>query len=96
MLHENRRALDNNVSETIRMIDAKKAEFEFAEEQLGSNIEYIDLEAREYFYEGASTAKLKCTTSFNHHRERMWRINSKLMRGECPCYTFAEDWDHII
>ena len=88
--------IDNNISETVRIIDAKKAEYDYVLSRLGSKIEYVDLEAKNFFYEGVSSFKLKCITGFNHYRRRNKIINDELTKNECPRCSCTEDWHHVI
>jgi len=80
------KCINNNISETIYI-----AEYDYTLNKLGSDIEYIDLEARDYFYEGVLLSKLKCITGFNYHGKRNKIINDGLIKNECPRCSFAED-----
>ena len=48
--------------------------------QFGSDVSYIDLEARNTFHKGALIAKLKCIASFNHHGNRSYMINKVMVK----------------
>ena len=87
----NNKILDNTVTSAIRQTDAVTYEIQYASNQLGSKIEYIDIEARNTFNEGASVAKLKCISEFNHHEIWNFIINKDLTKIECPRYIQVED-----
>ena len=53
------------------------------ENQLRRKIEYVNIEARNTFYEGVSAAKLKYIAGFNHHRTQNFIINKGLTKKEC-------------
>jgi len=42
-------------------------ELRYTMNQLGSKVEYVDIEARNIFHKGALTAKLKCIVGFNYY-----------------------------
>ena len=42
-----------------------KSKYEYTRSQLGSDLEYDDLEAKEVFYKGSSSSKLKYMLRFN-------------------------------
>jgi len=71
MLVQNNQTIDNNILETIRSIDTEAIEREYAKDQLGSSVEYINLDAQACFNKRVSVSKLKCMTGFNYHGERM-------------------------
>ena len=66
LIHNNK-ITDNMIIKVVRIIDVKNAELQYTKSQLGSNVEYVDINARNTFGEGASTSKLKCISGFNHH-----------------------------
>ena len=64
--------------------------------QLGSNAQYVDMEARNYFHKGMLTSKLKCIAKINHHRIQNATFNKGLVYDRYLRYTEKEDWYHVI
>ena len=64
----NGRIADDTIIELVRNIDAKTVEYNYIKSQLGSNVDYVDIEAWNTFSEGVSTSKLKCIVGYNHYR----------------------------
>jgi len=62
------------------VIDTQQSKFEYVQSQLGSDVEYADLEARNIFNEGVISSKMKCIAGFNHYREHSYIIYNKLVQ----------------
>ena len=58
---------DIAISQVVRIINSIASERDYIQSQLGSKAEYIDIEARNMFYEGPSPALLKCTSKFIYY-----------------------------
>ena len=56
---------DKAVSKVIRLINAIEIEQEYAEEQLGPEWIYYNLEVREFFQGGVSASRVKCAVGYN-------------------------------
>jgi len=91
----NNKILDSVVTSAIRQTDAVTYENQYASNQLGSKIKYIDIEVRN-IHKGVLAAKLKCISRFNYHRIRNFTINKDLTKIECPQCRQVEDWDYIV
>ena len=75
---------DNTTIELVRIIDARKAEYQYIVSQLGSGVKHIDLEVYNTINEEALTAKLKYVAGYNHYSKRHVIINNNLVKQECP------------
>ena len=84
MLLHNSRIANNLITEIIRNLNATKIEHDYTRSQLRSDVDYINLEARNTFSEGISTLKLKFITGYNYHGKRHLIINKELVKRECP------------
>ena len=87
---------DNTITEAIRAIDAVNEEKLYAVSQLGPNVEFIDLEVRNYFSEGASASKLKYIVKVNYYGKRSICINKGIVSKICPRYIEKEDWHYMV
>ena len=87
---------DMKVSEMVRMIDAKRVEKEYTTMQLGSRAELVNIEVRNYFYEGSIPSLLKCFTCFNYYSSRNNKINQRLTIIEYLRWLMKEDWNYIM
>ena len=79
ILHKNQ-IKNNTIIELVRVTDAKESELEYAITQLGSGLDYIDLEACNTFNEGVSIAKLKYMAGYNHHSKRNVMFNNGIVK----------------
>ena len=56
---------DWQITEMIRIVDAKRAEVNYGVSQFDINWELVDIEVREVFHRGLTTERLKCVAKFN-------------------------------
>jgi len=82
-LYYNEQYVDNGLSETMRVINTKQSKYKYAESQLGSYVEFANLEARNIFHEGASSSKIKCILGFNQYGKQNHKISKGLVKQEC-------------
>ena len=54
----------------MRVVDANTYERNYIQSQVGSKVDYINIEVRNRLYEGFTLALLKYVSKFIYHRER--------------------------
>ena len=59
-------------------------------------LQWIDINARNCFYEGAGAGTLKCSIGSNHYGERNSMTNGRTMSNTCPRCHQIESWEHVI
>ena len=89
MLNSN--PLLRGIKETIRIMDACKAEWDYAKKKFREKLEFINIEARSGFSSEINiTSFIKCMYSFNHYRYRDTTINKNIVSNECLWYSEIE------
>jgi len=83
--------MDAPIFQLVRNIDAIKSEKEYIQSQVGSDIDKIDIKARNSFYEGATISMLKYLLKFNYHGSRDRMIDKSLILSGCPQCTEYEE-----
>lgn len=79
------------MQETIRIIDAKKAEEKHGEKKMNYKCNFVDKEARNSFNpKTVAVPMLKCAPGYNHFGLRDSLINNNMIEAHCPRYQEIE------
>ena len=85
------------MKETIRIINGKKLEHQYAKRKFSERIDFIDANTREAFkLKSVSVSTLKCTNAFNHCGIRNELINKRIISSKCPRCNNPETQDYAI
>ena len=77
--------LSRSMQETIRIINAKKAEEKHGEKKMNYKHDFVDKEARNSFNPKTVTVSMmKCAHRHNHFGLRDSLINNNMIEAHCP------------
>jgi hypothetical protein len=82
---------DRGIKETIRIVDSRKAEYEYTYRKFEDKVKLINLKARNLFSKSATTSNIKCSIKFNHYSMRDILINSRQVDNSCLQCNDKED-----
>ena len=84
------------IKEMIRIVDMRKAEYEYAYRKFGDKVKLIYLKVRNLFSKLATISNIKCSIKFNHYSMRDILINSRQVNDSFLRYNDKENWVYVI
>ena len=91
----NNECMDKAVSEVVKLHDSRNHANEYIKSKLKEKWKLVDVEDRHVF-RYCTPSVLKCITGFNHHGERIKKMNKYQPEAKCPRCGEKEDWEHVI